>query len=104
MCSPRCWRRPSDGRGCVTLVAGEAGIGKTTLVASAAARAAAAGATVAWGHCSDVGHSSPFAPWVEAMARAGVEEGFLGAGTSQVAFLESVLDTFRMLCEGLPFS
>lgn len=50
----------------VALVAGEEGMGKTALVAEAAAAAHAAGATVLYGHCDqDLGLA--YLPWVEAL-------------------------------------
>ena len=50
------------------VVAGEAGAGKTRLVAELAARAADDGALVLWGRCDeDVG--APFQPFVEAITR-----------------------------------
>jgi ATP/maltotriose-dependent transcriptional regulator MalT len=51
----------------VVLVAGDAGIGKTTLVAALARRAEDLGVDVAVGHCLDIGADVPFAPVVEAV-------------------------------------
>ncbi len=52
----------------VLLVAGEAGVGKTRLVAECAARAAAGGATVLAGLGSDLDAGIPYAPFVDAWA------------------------------------
>jgi len=56
----------SQGRSQVVLVGGDAGIGKTTLVADLAHRAAELGFTVAVGHCLDIADVS-FAPVTEAI-------------------------------------
>jgi class 3 adenylate cyclase/tetratricopeptide (TPR) repeat protein len=54
-------RRPN-----VVLLAGEPGIGKTTLAAQAARTAHAESATVLFGHCTeDLG--APYQPWIEAL-------------------------------------
>jgi DNA-binding CsgD family transcriptional regulator len=58
----------SAGRGATMLVAGEAGIGKTRLVAELTKRAGAAGALVRTGRCLDlVGGSLPYLPFAEAL-------------------------------------
>lgn len=58
----------AQGRGSTIIVGGEAGIGKTTLVAHLAATARAAGATVLTGACLPTGSASiPYAPLVEAL-------------------------------------
>ena len=51
----------------VVLVGGDAGIGKTTLVADLERRAAEVGFTVATGHCLDIEAGISFAPVVEAV-------------------------------------
>jgi class 3 adenylate cyclase/tetratricopeptide (TPR) repeat protein len=50
----------------VALVAGEPGIGKTSLAAQAARSAHAAGATVLFGSCDEV-VSAPYRPWIMAL-------------------------------------
>src|SRR5215218_7604716 len=57
------------GQGCLVLVGGEAGIGKTALVRSLTAGAAARGATVLTGHCYDLSATPPYGPWRELLAR-----------------------------------
>ena len=51
----------------IVLVGGDAGIGKTTLVADLERRAAELGFTVATGHCLDLEAGISFAPVVEAV-------------------------------------
>jgi class 3 adenylate cyclase len=59
-------RAQSDARTEVILLAGEPGIGKTTLAAQAARTLHADGATVLFGHCAE-GLSVPYQPWIEAL-------------------------------------
>lgn len=49
------------------LVAGEAGIGKTSLVRAAVANAAREGARVTWGTCLDVDGAPGYWPWTQAV-------------------------------------
>jgi tetratricopeptide (TPR) repeat protein len=51
------------GHGTFVLVAGEPGIGKTSLVSELAERAAAGGTRVVWGRSWDGGGAPPFWPW-----------------------------------------
>lgn len=53
----------------VVLIAGEPGIGKTSLAAEVARRAYATGFTVLYGRC-DEDVAMPYRPWVEAMGQA----------------------------------
>ena len=57
----------AEGAPQVVLVGGDAGIGKTTLVADLERRAGDAGFTVATGHCLDIEAGMSFAPVVEAV-------------------------------------
>ncbi|HWS47306.1 MAG TPA: AAA family ATPase, partial [Acidimicrobiia bacterium] len=59
----------ADGRLRVVLVAGEAGVGKTSMVARAAARARDEGASVLFGECTE-GGSAPYQVWVGALTHA----------------------------------
>lgn len=53
------------GRGALVLVGGEAGIGKTTLVAALEHDARVRGALVLTGGCYDLTTTPPYGPWVE---------------------------------------
>jgi DNA-binding CsgD family transcriptional regulator/tetratricopeptide (TPR) repeat protein len=69
----------NDGQAQVVLVAGDAGIGKTTLIADLASRAGDLGFTIARGQCLDIRAEIPLAPAVAAgrmlLARVDDEEG-----------------------------
>ena len=61
-------RRAADGDPAVVLVGGEAGVGKTRLVAELTARCATEGTRVLAGGCVPVGDGAlPYAPIVEAL-------------------------------------
>lgn len=53
------------GRGSAALIAGEAGIGKTTLAEVLCEEASASGALVLVGRCYDLTETAPYAPWIE---------------------------------------
>ena len=57
--------RAVDGRRGLTLVVGEAGIGKTRLVEDVAADAADLGAAVVWGRCHSGRGAPAFWPWIQ---------------------------------------
>ncbi len=57
----------TEGTSQIVLVGGDAGIGKTTLVADLERRAAVLGFSVATGHCLDIQAGISFAPVVEAV-------------------------------------
>jgi DNA-binding SARP family transcriptional activator len=59
------WRAAAGGHGRVVLLSGEAGIGKTTLLAEFCRRVSEAGARVGSGSGLDVGGSTPFAAWLD---------------------------------------
>jgi DNA-binding SARP family transcriptional activator len=61
-----------DGGGRAALVLGEAGIGKSRLVAELASRAASRGARVLAGHCHETEQTVPFRSWIEAL-RSGID-------------------------------
>lgn len=59
------------GRGRALFIAGEAGIGKTTLAQWVVEQAGARGALVRWGACWEGGSLLPFAAWIDAFRRPG---------------------------------
>lgn len=61
----RCIAEARAGRGQVVLVGGEAGIGKSRLVAEATARAADEGLLVLQGHCFEPDRLLPYAPLLD---------------------------------------
>lgn len=79
------------GRGQLCLVAGEPGIGKSTLADAIAARAEAAGAVPVWGRAWEAGGAPAFWPWVQVVralsrSREPAElRGLLGSGAPWVA-------------------
>ncbi|WSY18073.1 AAA family ATPase (plasmid) [Embleya sp. NBC_00896] len=78
------------------LVVGDAGVGKTRLLAEAAARAAAAGMTVLTGHCVDLGDVGlPYLPFTELLRAVEADE-------RHAAILESHPSVVRLLRPGAP--
>ena len=56
-----------EGRGSVVLLAGEAGIGKTTLAEQVAVLAESRGALATWGRALEPASGRPYTPWLEAL-------------------------------------
>ena len=56
-----------SGRGAVVLVAGEAGIGKTTLAGALLQAARDSGMVTAVGRCREDGEAPPYRPWVQVL-------------------------------------
>lgn len=54
-----------SGRGAVVLISGDAGVGKSALIAEIARDAGAAGAVVLSGGCYDLTTTPPYGPWLE---------------------------------------
>ncbi len=61
-------------RGSVLVFEGEAGIGKTRLLETLAADAAAAGARTAFARCVEIGGTAPFWPWIQLVRQLDVDE------------------------------
>ena len=83
--------RAADGEPAVVLVGGEAGVGKTRLVAELTTRCAADGTQVLAGGCVPVGDGAlPYAPIVEALATNGrLRTGYIGIGARAVGLTQS---------------
>ena len=63
-----CFAQACAGHGNLVLIAGEAGIGKTSLAAAICDEPAAAGTLVLSGGCNDLTTTPPYGPWVEVAA------------------------------------
>jgi ATP/maltotriose-dependent transcriptional regulator MalT len=80
------------GRGRLILVAGGAGIGKTSLIESAIAEARATGSVVLGGHCYDFDTAAPYEPWIDALRSydAGDDLPCLPPGLGNAELLETL--------------
>lgn len=63
------------GHGCLVLLSGEAGIGKTALIEDFAADAELAGCLVLTGRCYDLSTTPPYGPWLEIVRASPCVEG-----------------------------
>jgi hypothetical protein len=82
------------GAGGAALLSGEAGIGKTRVLEECATRAAARGALVAWGHCTELDGVPPFWAWRDVLAALGItrpHEGRSGVLATLVERLDDVV-------------
>src|SRR5204863_2873011 len=82
--------REAATRGRVALVAGEAGIGKSTLLRAAAA----AHEPVWWGRCDALETPHPLAPWLDVARERSTRFGSRLAGPRHALF-DAVLDELR---------
>ena len=85
--------RTQSGQGQVALVCGDAGVGKSRLLAEAKSRAAAQGFLLLQGNCFQMDSSYPYAPLLD-MLRAFVSQSSLATGEGS-----SVLEFARLLPE-----
>lgn len=83
------------GRGAVALVAGEAGIGKTSLLRAVAAAHAAAGGSVWWGACDALQTPHPLAPLLD-IAREARPAFARHLDGPRATLFEAVVDALRL--------
>jgi len=93
-----------EGSGCVYLIGGEPGIGKSRLADELSALARERGARVLWGRCWEAGGAPAYWPWVQALRAYIVDadaerlQARLGARGSEVAqLLPELRDRFPEL-------
>ncbi len=86
--------RAAAAAGRVVLVAGEAGIGKTSVLRAAAVAHAAAGGAVWWGACDALQTPHPLAPLMDMARDSSVRFG-AALGGPRPALFEAVLDELR---------
>ncbi len=94
----------SHGRGRLFLIAGEPGIGKSSLADEFAERAREAGALVLWGRCWEAGGAPTYWPWVQAIRTYLKEVGpetvreQMGVGAAEIAqMIPEVAELFHDL-------
>ena len=91
------------GRGCMVMLAGEPGIGKTRTAQELASRAAGREVAVLWGRCHEESGAPPYWPWVQVI-RALLRDtdrdvlAGLGAAASDIA---NIVPEIRDLLPGL---
>jgi hypothetical protein len=83
------------GRGQLVMLAGEPGIGKTSLADRAAALAAERGFTVLWGRCWEAGGAPAYWPWLDLIAE-------LARALDDAALARVLGDGASLLCEIVP--
>jgi DNA-binding CsgD family transcriptional regulator len=80
-------RAARDGHGTIALIQGEAGIGKTALLAALAGQAAADGARVAAGAAEELGQRVPFAAVASCLGLTAGPGGAAGRDAAEIAAL-----------------
>jgi DNA-binding CsgD family transcriptional regulator/tetratricopeptide (TPR) repeat protein len=89
------------GRGCLVVVSGEAGIGKTSLVRDLALFAASGPLCVLTGHCYDLTVTPPYGPWLDLAATyrpsGSMPELPVGMATGRIEEIESQAALFSDL-------
>ena len=86
----RAFEDAQASRGRAFLIAGDAGIGKTTLVEAFSTDLQERGAGVAWGRCWEAGGAPAYWPWVQALRGLLAVPGVLAALDPARAFLDVV--------------
>lgn len=81
------------GRGSLLVLAGEAGIGKTTIARELGARAEAAGAQMRWAACWEGCAMLPFSVWIDCLRHGGGEACGHAASRLEVGDVELASDT-----------
>lgn len=93
------------GAGSLTMLAGEAGIGKTRVARELATFARSQGAAVLWGGCFEGDGSPPYGPWVEALseyARAVAPDKLLRELGAAAPSLAPLVPTIRAALPDVP--
>jgi predicted ATPase len=91
------------GRGCLALLAGEPGIGKTRLAEAFSSEATGAGVRVAWGRAWEAGGAPAFWPWIEVLRELlddAAEEAAAATGDS-LSILSELVPELRDRIDGL---
>ena len=85
------WQEASSGRGRIVVVSGEAGIGKSALLQSLSARAAAGGAHPVWGRAWEFADAPAYFPVGPCLQGLGLRAAQAG-GEASFSFWETVLE------------
>jgi DNA-binding CsgD family transcriptional regulator len=94
-------RETLAGHGCVVLVAGEAGVGKSAVTAAISDEASAGGLLVLRGSCYDLTTTPPYGPWAEIIARVPGDDQYPQVpaqlrGSLGMAGIESQVELFDL--------
>ncbi|MDP6454358.1 MAG: serine/threonine-protein kinase, partial [SAR202 cluster bacterium] len=97
-----------SGRGCLAMLVGEPGIGKTRMASELETYANLRGVKVLWGRCHEQQGMPPFWPWVQAIRSYVLERepellrSDMGAGASTIAEIVSDVNEFLPELNPLP--